>query len=273
MPLMTPIGLHRCLPPSPCMSLCHVHSAVYLSLWYLFLHSNTSLRELVILGFFPLFFSVICWRRFFFFCFSHLCSCHVPVPVHQWASALSTRSPWPQMSEQAAARQVHCAAGLCFASSHPSTSCSVMLTVVESTLSRHWQQQVKERWWEGSLLFREADSCSLQEFYFLCCSGLHFSPGLLGQVGAGGLLCIRYGLSCPPLWKTTTMGSHLYLVHIVVHVLLGVRGQKACALVSICSLCVCMHMFELHVYAFIYLSQVCTCPVRFKTLWIPCCTS
>lgn len=67
-----------------------------------------------------------------FFCFSHLCSCHVPVPVHQWASALSTRSLWPQMSEQAAARQVYCAAGLCLASSHPSTSCSVMLTVIQS---------------------------------------------------------------------------------------------------------------------------------------------
>lgn len=69
---------------------------------------------------------------FFFSCFSHLCSCHVLVPVHQWASVLSTRSPWPKMSEQAAARQVHCAAGLCFTSSHPCTSCSVMLTVIES---------------------------------------------------------------------------------------------------------------------------------------------
>ena len=81
---------------------------------------------------FPLFFSVICLCRYFFFSYSHLCSCHVPVPVHQWASALSTRSPWPQMSDQAAARQVHCAPGLCFTSSHPSTSCSVMLTVIES---------------------------------------------------------------------------------------------------------------------------------------------
>ena len=79
----------------------------------------------------PLFFSVMCLRGFFF-CLSHLCSCHVPVPVHQWASALSTRSLWPQMSEQAAARQAHFAACLCFASSHPSTSCSVMLTVIES---------------------------------------------------------------------------------------------------------------------------------------------
>lgn len=70
--------------------------------------------------------------QFFFSCFSHLCSCHVLVPVHQWASVLSTRSPWPKMSEQAAARQVHCAAGLCFTSSHPCTSCSVMLTVIES---------------------------------------------------------------------------------------------------------------------------------------------
>lgn len=69
---------------------------------------------------------------FFFPCFSHLCSCHVLVPVHQWASVLSTRSPWPKMSEQAAARQVHCAAGLCFTSFHPCTSCSVMLTVIES---------------------------------------------------------------------------------------------------------------------------------------------
>lgn len=68
----------------------------------------------------------------FFSCFSHLCSCHVLVPVHQWASVLSTRSPWPKMSEQAAARQVHCAVGLCFTSSHPCTSCSVMLTVIES---------------------------------------------------------------------------------------------------------------------------------------------
>lgn len=80
--------------------------------------------------------SVTCLCSFFFFffsCFSHLCSCHVLVPVHQWASVLSTRSPWPKMSEQAAARQVHCAAGLCFTSSHPCTSCSVMLTVIEST--------------------------------------------------------------------------------------------------------------------------------------------
>lgn len=78
-----------------------------------------------------LFLSCVC-AVFFFPCFSHLCSCHVLVPVHQWASVLSTRSPWPKMSEQAAARQVHCAAGLCFTSSHPCTSCSVMLTVIES---------------------------------------------------------------------------------------------------------------------------------------------
>lgn len=101
-----------------------------------FPHSTHLCVSLPSSAFSPLFFFchmfVQIFFFFFFFCFSHLCSCHVPVPVHQWASALSTRSPWPQMSEQAAARQVHCAAGLCFASSHPSTSCSVMLTVIES---------------------------------------------------------------------------------------------------------------------------------------------
>lgn len=101
--------------------------------------------------------SVMCLCSFFFFsCFSHLCSCHVLVPVHQWASVLSTRSPWPKMSDQAAARQVHCAAGLCFTSSHPCTSCSVMLTVIESTQAAESEGDGK-----GPVLFRGLNSCSL----------------------------------------------------------------------------------------------------------------
>lgn len=110
---------------------------------------------------------------FFFSCFSHLCSCHVLVPVHQWASVLSTRSPWPKMSDQAAARQVHCAAGLCFTSSHPCTSCSVMLTVIESTQAAESEGDGK-----GPVLFRGLNSCSLDRH--CSASGPGCSLGFLG---------------------------------------------------------------------------------------------
>lgn len=114
----------------------------------------------------------------FFSCFSHLCSCHVPVPVHQWASALSTRSLWPQMSEQAAARQVHCASGLCFTSSH-SCTCSVMLTVIESK-----QATARGRGDQGMayVVFTDLDSCSLE----YCCS----SPGLTVLQGFKPTSCV-----------------------------------------------------------------------------------
>lgn len=48
------------------------------------------------------------------------------------------------MSEQAAARQVHCASALCFASSHPSTSCSVMLTVIQSKQAAESGEEMRE---------------------------------------------------------------------------------------------------------------------------------
>lgn len=82
------------------------------------------------------------------------------------------------MSEQAAARQVHCAAGLCFTSSHPCTSCSVMLTVIEST-----QAAASEADGKRPLLFRDLNSRSLDKH----CSA--FGPGCsLGFLGFLGFL-------------------------------------------------------------------------------------
>lgn len=65
----------------------------------------------------------------------------------------------------------------------------------------------------------------------------------------GVLLCFRCGLLCPLVKKTTTMGSHLKHVHIVLHVLWGIRGQTACAHLSVC-VCVSIHLLYMLLYTF-----------------------
>lgn len=137
------------------------------------------------------------------------------------------------MSEQAAARQVHCAAGLCFTSSHPCTSCSVMLTVIEST-----QAAASEADGKSPLLFRDLSSCSLDKH----CSA--FGPGCSlgflgfgggGQLKGGALLCIRCSFLNPLVLKTLGLGGYLKLVHVIVSAPRGITGQKSvCTFITLC---------------------------------------
>lgn len=92
------------------------------------------------------------------------------------------------MSEQAAARQAHCAAGLCFASSRPSTSCSVMLTVIESKQAAASQGRMRGRVcaFKGSRLLQFGWALLL-----LLCSGPDCSRG-------GFRVRWREGLCCAP---------------------------------------------------------------------------
>lgn len=132
------------------------------------------------------------------------------------------------MSEQAAARQVHCAAGLCFTSSHPCTSCSVMLTVIESTQAADSQGDGK-----GPVLFRELDSCSLDKH--CSTSGPGCSLGFWGQLKGGALLCIRCTFLYPLVLKTPALGGNLRLVQVMVHAPRDIMGQKSlCTFISLC---------------------------------------
>lgn len=131
------------------------------------------------------------------------------------------------MSEQAAARQVHCAAGLCFTSSHPCTSCSVMLTVIEST-----QAAASEGDGKDPVRF-DLNSCSLDNHCSASRRGC--SLGFLGFGGGGSwkggaLLCIRCSFLNPLVLKTPGLGGYVKLVHVMVSAPGGTMGQKsACA--------------------------------------------